>query len=476
MELSKNGKSGIGAHFPQKNPEKPNALSTKLRNLLQSPEKPRKPTIKSNKTPPKEPSALQKTFFTILKSIFPSAFIATLSFLLPTVIFSLLSFFILIFDPSSNTDGSSLWSSAISSGLYIFMSGTFAHIELSGLDIAIAPLGITLVLLVFCYTCYKGNLKNSKELYIISTLLYATISFLLVALKTNNTSNGLTSALGSVCIFAVGAGFSFFKNSNIKCIHLVKERVYYGVIMLYSIVIAGFVVTIFLTIIGRGTIDKIYSLLHIDAVNGVFLSIAQLLYLPNLVVWLLGWASGVGFYFGNNAHFSIFNSTNTNLPTIPMLGAFPDDSIINNNVLRLIPILCILLLGATIAYRVITVKSERFLQTFSSVSPDDTTKNISELVDKPTITFSKPPISFRLVILIVNYILCSDIFVFVFCLLLGVASSGSLGVNTLKTVGVNPLIFAFFITLELLIGQLIVFLAWFVYKFFSKSKVKLSLT
>ncbi len=71
-------------------------------------------------------------------------------------------------------------------------------------------------------------------------------------------------------------------------------------------------------------VREIHDALRPDLASAIVLTVAQLLYLPNLAVWALGWVSGPGFAVGAGTHFSAFGSTTELLPTIPVLGALPD--------------------------------------------------------------------------------------------------------------------------------------------------------
>jgi hypothetical protein len=70
-------------------------------------------------------------------------------------------------------------------------------------------------------------------------------------------------------------------------------------------------------------IIAIYEGLEAGAVGGAVLTVAQLGYLPNLVVYALAWASGQGFALGVGSHAGALGTAVGPLPGIPVLGALP---------------------------------------------------------------------------------------------------------------------------------------------------------
>ena len=68
--------------------------------------------------------------------------------------------------------------------------------------------------------------------------------------------------------------------------------------------------------------------LGLDAVGGVVLAVAELAYLPNLVVWALAWLTGAGFAVGEGTHFAPDGVVGGALPAVPMLGALPSSDVV----------------------------------------------------------------------------------------------------------------------------------------------------
>lgn len=64
-------------------------------------------------------------------------------------------------------------------------------------------------------------------------------------------------------------------------------------------------------------------LLSTSAVDSIMIVIAQLLFIPNAIVWALSWLSGPGFYLGSDALHSPTSAPVGPIPAIPLFGATP---------------------------------------------------------------------------------------------------------------------------------------------------------
>ena len=89
----------------------------------------------------------------------------------------------------------------------------------------------------------------------------------------------------------------------------------------------------------------VYQRLDAGIVGGSALTLAQLGFLPNLVVWTLSWASGAGFALGSGSTISPLTTSAGPLPAIPFLGAVPPGTLEYGLAALAIPILAGLLAG-----------------------------------------------------------------------------------------------------------------------------------
>ena len=77
-------------------------------------------------------------------------------------------------------------------------------------------------------------------------------------------------------------------------------------------------------ILGRERIAAIADGLGGDGTAGILLIVIQLVWLPNLVIWAMAWALGAGVTLGEGTLLDMNGTSLGFLPSIPVLGAVPD--------------------------------------------------------------------------------------------------------------------------------------------------------
>ncbi len=89
----------------------------------------------------------------------------------------------------------------------------------------------------------------------------------------------------------------------------------------------------------------VYEALDAGAVGGAALTIAQLGYLPNLVVFALAWTSGSGFAMGVGSQVGPLGTAVGPLPSIPVLAAIPGGPLDYAFIALIVPVLAGVLAG-----------------------------------------------------------------------------------------------------------------------------------
>ncbi|MGO1591042.1 MAG: cell division protein PerM [Ancrocorticia sp.] len=74
---------------------------------------------------------------------------------------------------------------------------------------------------------------------------------------------------------------------------------------------------------GWDRVQEIQNYYLLGGLSTVVFAIAQLLFLPNVLIWALAYVSGVGFAVGEGTAFSPFGVSAAPLPALPILGALP---------------------------------------------------------------------------------------------------------------------------------------------------------
>lgn len=89
----------------------------------------------------------------------------------------------------------------------------------------------------------------------------------------------------------------------------------------------------------------VYEALDAGAIGGAALTIAQLGFLPNLVVFALAWTSGAGFAMGAGSQVGPLGTAVGPLPSIPVLAAIPSGPLDYAFVVLIVPVLAGVLAG-----------------------------------------------------------------------------------------------------------------------------------
>jgi hypothetical protein len=78
-----------------------------------------------------------------------------------------------------------------------------------------------------------------------------------------------------------------------------------------------------LIVLSYAEIITLYERLHADVLGGAVLTLGELAFLPNLVLWAAAWLIGPGFALGAGSAVSPLATTLGPVPAIPLLGAIP---------------------------------------------------------------------------------------------------------------------------------------------------------
>ncbi|GAA2066771.1 DUF6350 family protein [Microbacterium hatanonis] len=87
-----------------------------------------------------------------------------------------------------------------------------------------------------------------------------------------------------------------------------------------------------------GEIVALFEAAHVDAAGVIVLALAQLAYLPTLIVWALSFVAGPGFALGEGTAVSPAGTQLGVLPGIPVLGVVPESSTTWLLLLALLPV------------------------------------------------------------------------------------------------------------------------------------------
>ncbi len=88
-----------------------------------------------------------------------------------------------------------------------------------------------------------------------------------------------------------------------------------------------------------GTITTLYESTQLGVTGGIAVTLGQLAFIPNLVIWVASWLVGPGFALGAGSSVSPVNTVVGPLPAFPILGAVPTADLLFGFVGILVPLL-----------------------------------------------------------------------------------------------------------------------------------------
>lgn len=130
-----------------------------------------------------------------------------------------------------------------------------------------------------------------------------------------------------------------------------------AVLMVASVLVAGLVA------VNYGGIIALYEASQGGALGVTVLTVAQLAFVPNLVIWAGSWLVGPGFAIGAGSAVSPLGTSLGPMPSIPLLGALPTGDFAWGFLGLLVPVVAGFLVGA-----VLRTRDERMLALPSTVA------------------------------------------------------------------------------------------------------------
>jgi hypothetical protein len=107
-----------------------------------------------------------------------------------------------------------------------------------------------------------------------------------------------------------------------------------------ALVLATAAVTLaVLVLLNFGTVIGLYEGLQAGALGGAALTIAQLAFLPDLVIWAASWLVGPGFAIGTGSSVSPVGTQLGPIPSLPLLGVLPPGNLALGFLGLLVPVL-----------------------------------------------------------------------------------------------------------------------------------------
>ncbi|MCU1523960.1 MAG: hypothetical protein JWO18_854, partial [Microbacteriaceae bacterium] len=94
-----------------------------------------------------------------------------------------------------------------------------------------------------------------------------------------------------------------------------------------------------LLLVGYAKIISLYEGMHAGVLGGVAVTVGQLAFLPNLVIWAASWLVGPGFAIGTGSSVGPLGTSLGPIPAVPILGALPSGDLAWGFLGLLVPVL-----------------------------------------------------------------------------------------------------------------------------------------
>nr|WP_246280859.1 DUF6350 family protein [Cellulomonas humilata] len=232
-------------------------------------------------------------------------------------------------DPSNSGVG---WFRSVGVGSAFWLLGHGVPAHVGPVVVSLVPLGVTAVALFVCYASARRSGLATWSSYAAGVGTYVLVTVVVALLSGGSPGHAL---VGGALVSAVGLGTGLLARPEAPPLRTLARPVWSrcpaplrtgaagGVLGAAALVLVATLVTTLWVVAGRATIGDVVRGLGLDAVGGVVLAVAELAYLPNLVVWALAWLSGAGFAVGEGTHFGPDGVLGGALPAVPLLGALP---------------------------------------------------------------------------------------------------------------------------------------------------------
>ncbi|GAB2509516.1 cell division protein PerM [Paramicrobacterium agarici] len=118
------------------------------------------------------------------------------------------------------------------------------------------------------------------------------------------------------------------------------------------IVGAGLVVTVSI-VVGFSSVISLYQAAQVGVVGGISVTLAQIAYMPNVIIWTASWLVGPGYTLGEGSIVSPSGTITGPVPSIPLLGSLPGTDLAFGFVGLAIPLVAGFIAALSVRHRVV---------------------------------------------------------------------------------------------------------------------------
>ena len=227
------------------------------------------------------------------------------------------------------------WVRAVGVGTSVWLLAHGVTVSVGTVTVGLVPLGVTALAVFTRHASARrsGAASWSSTLAGLATYLLVVVG--MAALTPAARGGLLRAALGGAVVGVLGLGTGVMRKSDAptwaalgspltrRLPSVLRAALGTGMLAAALLAVVSSLVTCGWLLDGRSQVAGVVGGLNLDVIGGVVLAVAQLGYLPNVVVWALAWLSGAGFSVGTGSRFAPDAVVPGSLPAVPLLGMLP---------------------------------------------------------------------------------------------------------------------------------------------------------
>ncbi len=125
--------------------------------------------------------------------------------------------------------------------------------------------------------------------------------------------------------------------------------------MVATVVVASSLLLTVMILTNYAQVIALYEGIHSGVLGGITVTLAELAFLPNLIVWVAAWLVGPGFAVGAGSSVGPLGTSLGPLPAVPILGALPTGDFAFGFLGLLVPIVAAFVVGVAIRPAVLRI-------------------------------------------------------------------------------------------------------------------------
>ncbi|MFW2513048.1 DUF6350 family protein [Demequina sp. SO4-13] len=231
--------------------------------------------------------------------------------------------------PSDGVGGAE-WSGATSVATGLWLLGHGVPVHVGDAVVGLVPLGLTLLCGAILAALARRFAARTWGSWALAVATYAAGVGTIASLVDGSQRTHVVGAtVVAVVVAAVGTAVGIWRAHGVQLAWLARVPVWAragarrgagsALVMIMLAAVTGAV----WGVAGRHAIGDVATSLDLDLVSAVVLAIAQLAYVPTMIVWMVAWLAGPGFAVGLDTAYSPSVISVDVLPAFPVLGALP---------------------------------------------------------------------------------------------------------------------------------------------------------